>query len=313
MEKTSMTPNETPTEPSETTSPSRSVNSPEFRKESADELKDMVEKGPHRTGPGKHDRGLAEDRPLEAAPAVDPRQSSLVTPEVEKESRTADQSGKDKLLHDQLTAQLASGGPVKPPDLKPAENLGLFGDNGPEPGNLFGGEKGGISPELLTLGAEKFWKDDVAPKIAAAARTIRDTADDILKVLAPQLRSPEAQQGGLMIRHEAASLARRTDQAQAALKKHLAPWIACPRPKTGNSCGAWRLPAKQKTPELQKIADVFHDLLEDDATPYKPSARASSKNITRTTSPTSGRNQSRRRTFSLRSLAGDPSKARNRS
>jgi len=41
---------------------------------------------------------------------------------------------------------------------------------------LFGREKGGISPELLTLDTGKFWHDDIARKIANAAHLITETS-----------------------------------------------------------------------------------------------------------------------------------------
>jgi hypothetical protein len=51
-EKTPMTPNGRPIEPSATPSPSRSVNSPEFLKEACADLKDMVAKGHVKLAPG---------------------------------------------------------------------------------------------------------------------------------------------------------------------------------------------------------------------------------------------------------------------
>jgi len=72
-------------------------------------------------------------------------QSSFVTPTEELKSKAQQAANEAKLTHDQLTAQLKSGGAVKPSRLKPAENRGLFDEEKPESGDLFGNERGSLS------------------------------------------------------------------------------------------------------------------------------------------------------------------------
>lgn len=62
---------------------------------------------------------------------------SLFTPEEEAASKIAAKSAGDKLLGDQLTAQIKSGMAARPAKLKPAKNRSLFEDEGPEQGGLF--------------------------------------------------------------------------------------------------------------------------------------------------------------------------------
>ncbi len=92
--------------------------------------------------------GLGSQGPLQAdslpdRPAVkthalsNAEQLSAVTPAEEAGSRADAKQSADKLLGDQLSAQIASGGPVKPSNLKPAENRGLFDEPEPETGGLF--------------------------------------------------------------------------------------------------------------------------------------------------------------------------------
>ena len=57
----------------------------------------------------------------------------------------------------------------------------------------------------------------VIPDVREIATGIAEALDDGLKVLARQFRSPAAQRAGLSLRHRAAELARKGDQAQAAL------------------------------------------------------------------------------------------------
>ena len=76
-------------------------------------------------------------------------QANLFGSDAERQSQVDAQRGADKLTHDQLTAQLKSGGPVKPTKLKPAETRGLFDEEGPEQGSLFdasrNSERGSLS------------------------------------------------------------------------------------------------------------------------------------------------------------------------
>jgi hypothetical protein len=55
----------------------------------------------------------------------------------ERQSREDATRNDTQILHDRLTAQLASGMPARPTKLKPAENRGLFEQEDPEQGGLF--------------------------------------------------------------------------------------------------------------------------------------------------------------------------------
>ena len=80
-------------------------------------------------------------------------------------------------------------------------------------------ESGSVQLDFLTLGLTKFYEQDVAPVLKNVASGIRDTSDDILKILAPTLRNESSQQAGLILRNNIAELARKSDQAQYALRE----------------------------------------------------------------------------------------------
>jgi len=90
-----------------------------------------------------HGRSL----PRELLPGADAGEPGLFDSSAERQSQVDAQRGADKLTHDRLTAQLKSGGQVKPSNLKPAENRGLFDEEKPESGDLFGSERGSFSPK----------------------------------------------------------------------------------------------------------------------------------------------------------------------
>jgi GNAT superfamily N-acetyltransferase len=63
----------------------------------------------------------------------------------EDHNAEAERLAAERLTGARLTAQLKSGGAVKPSKLKPAENRGLFDEEKPESGDLFGSERGSLS------------------------------------------------------------------------------------------------------------------------------------------------------------------------
>ncbi len=83
--------------------------------------------------------------------------------DAERTAREDAERDRAQLLHDQLTAQIASGGAARPAKLKPAENRGLFEEAQPESGNLFGGEKGAARLNVVSLGLAKLVERDIAP------------------------------------------------------------------------------------------------------------------------------------------------------
>ena len=80
------------------------------------------------------------------------------------------------------------------------------------------GERGGISPDLLTLGAGKFVQEDVIPAAKRVASDLVEARDDILKVVAPQGRGTAAELTGLSLRQRMAQFARRFDQGEQRLR-----------------------------------------------------------------------------------------------
>ena len=80
------------------------------------------------------------------------------------------------------------------------------------------GERGSISPELLTLGADKFIREDVVPAVKRVAGDLVEAKDQIEKLVAPTLRSDSAMLTGLSLRQRMAQFARRFDQGQERLR-----------------------------------------------------------------------------------------------
>lgn len=90
--------------------------------------------------PGKGERGSFSRKP--AKPGAEP---SLFDTAEEAQAKLDAQKHEDKLLGDQLTAQLKSGMAAKPSKLKPIKQRGLFEEEGPEQEGLFGSERGSFS------------------------------------------------------------------------------------------------------------------------------------------------------------------------
>ena len=111
--------------------------------------------GRHRspTGRGRGDgrvatdeEGTADEGPQLSGRVTRDNDPGLFDADIERQSSVEAQRNVDKLLHDQLTAQLKSGGPVKPSKLKPAGNGNLFEADQPTTMGLFGGgERGSLS------------------------------------------------------------------------------------------------------------------------------------------------------------------------
>jgi hypothetical protein len=129
--------------------------------------------------------------------------------------------------------------------------------------NPSGAERGGIDPELLTLGAGKFWEKDIAPALRRVVIGIVHSADDILKVLAPTLRGGRrVEQGKLAMRGRLGEMARRGDQARAALRSAERFFN---RQSVESNYDFWdRIEAgqKQANPALDAIAGVLRKLLD---------------------------------------------------
>jgi hypothetical protein len=102
---------------------------------------------------GNSERGSFSQKPT-SKDLREASQESLVSPEAEAESKATDKSNAEKLLGQQLTAQMRSGMAAKPTKLKPAQNRSLFDVDGPEQGGLFGSERGSFSRKKLPAQSE---------------------------------------------------------------------------------------------------------------------------------------------------------------
>jgi len=85
------------------------------------------------------EKGAVHKRPVrgELLPETSAQEPGLFDADTERQSQVDTKRGEDKLLGDQLTAQIKSGLAAKPTKLKPAENRGLFEEERPEQGGLF--------------------------------------------------------------------------------------------------------------------------------------------------------------------------------
>jgi hypothetical protein len=86
--------------------------------------------------------------------------------------------------------------------------------NGGERG---GPEAGGVPAGALTLGLDKFLRDDVAPAARETVKTVADGLDDALRTLAPTLRGASGKRMALILRRNLAEMTRSYDRAEAAL------------------------------------------------------------------------------------------------
>jgi hypothetical protein len=88
--------------------------------------------------------------------------------------------------------------------------------------SLFGpeksGERGGIDPNLLSLGAEKFVREDVVPAARRVASDLVEAKDDVMRVVAPQTRGSAAEYTALSLRQRMSQFSRRYDQAEQRLR-----------------------------------------------------------------------------------------------
>jgi hypothetical protein len=77
---------------------------------------------------------------------------------------------------------------------------------------------GGVSPELLSLGLPAFVREDVAPTLRSVATGLRDSWNDIRKLVFPTLFDKASFVASLVMRGHIGELARRTDQAAHATR-----------------------------------------------------------------------------------------------
>jgi hypothetical protein len=141
---------------------------------------------------------------------------------------------------------------------RPLARESRLGDEQPD---FLHDEEGSAPADILGLG--KFVEKDVAPALRDAAKAIVGSADDILKVLAPTLRGgPKVEEGKLAMRGRLGEMARRTDQARAALAKAETYFSKQPVEDNYEFWDRIESGAKQENTDLDAIAGTLRQLLD---------------------------------------------------
>jgi hypothetical protein len=123
------------------------------------------------------------------------------------------------------------------------------------------------SPAAEALWGEKsvagsFARQDVAPAIAEAAKTVREARDDIRATFAPQTAGDQARTMAGLAREHGAELAQRSDRAVAALKQAHNALQARSWDENLDFMDRMERGQRQPTPDLQAIADQLRDVLD---------------------------------------------------
>jgi len=145
----------------------------------------------------------------------------------------------------------------------------LFGE--PDPADAFAASfgdrsdprSGAVSPELLALGIPTFIREDVAPVLRNVATGIRDTYDDIAKMLWPSLVDRSSKLASLIIRGHIGELARRTDQAEHSVRTARKYFNRQPAADNFDFINRMETGQKQKSPYLDTVAKLLRDLYND--------------------------------------------------
>lgn len=123
------------------------------------------------------------------------------------------------------------------------------------------GEKGGINPELLTLGGSKFIQEDIAPTAKEVLKGLRDAKDGLQSLFAPASRKG-AKPAAMFTRHRAAEFAQATDRAEKALENARKFFDKRPREDNLDFMNRIETGQAQLNSELQAIADILRTLLD---------------------------------------------------
>lgn len=180
--------------------------------------------------------------------------------------REAEASGQRQLTGDQLTAEFQTE-ISRPKGLKrgkPAAQTSLFEPTPEDPqGSLFSmGNRGSVPINTATLGLAKLYSEDIRPAIAAAAKLVVESKDDILRMLAPGARGPRAAGTHAELRYTAAELQRRADRARTALEAASKALRKLPLADRYAFIDRIEHRAPQPTLELQAIGDLMRQMLD---------------------------------------------------
>lgn len=128
---------------------------------------------------------------------------------------------------------------------------------------LAGDQSGSVSINTATLGLSKFWRSDVAPALAKAAKGMVEAKDDILRMFAPGARGPRAAATHGELRYTAAELARRMDRAHAALEEAGTVLMRLPEAVRWDFVDRIEHGTPQANLHLQAIANILRAMLDD--------------------------------------------------
>jgi hypothetical protein len=178
-----------------------------------------------RQGSARGDSGTTPDSRGEAGEGPElsrPAAGNLDLFGSEDDNAEAERFAAERLTGARLTAQLKSGGQVKPSNLKPAENRGLFEEEKPESGNLFGPERGSLSlkstrtPEQVKAAADKrygenmrewftarrdLWSARIRQQMDLLRKELPETVDREGLYIMRDMRNPSGRAGAVSRRH----------------------------------------------------------------------------------------------------------------
>ena len=243
-------------------------------------------------GPGLFDegtggepvRGVAPGRTEEVGGGVRQDVPGLLDADTQRQGREDAQRNKDQLLHDQLTAQLKSGGPARPAKLKPAENRGLFEEEQPEQEGLFsraqgeeekregilGSEKGSAplaapvqAVATQVSGAGRELAKEAAPALKDAARAVVQFSQAIRRVTIPAAFDKNAGRFAAEVRENEAAAAMKWDRANHALRQ-ARKWFNQMEPQRNyDFIDRIETGQKQANPGLDQIAAIMRVMLDE--------------------------------------------------
>ena len=122
---------------------------------------------------------------------------------------------------------------------------------------------GGVSPELLSLGLPAFVREDVAPTLRSVATGLRDSWNDIRKLVFPTLFDKASFVASLVMRGHIGELARRTDQAAHATRDAEKYFNKQPAEDNFDFMDRMEHGQPQKNAFLDAIAKVLRGLYDD--------------------------------------------------
>jgi polyhydroxyalkanoate synthesis regulator phasin len=126
-----------------------------------------------------------------------------------------------------------------------------------------GPEHGGVPASALTLGLDRFVKDDVAPAARGAVANVAEALRDAVHIVAPLVgKGHDTEQAALILRHRNAELARRTDQARERARKAIQYFEGRPARANYDFIANVEAGKPQGDPVLDGIARVIREMFD---------------------------------------------------